>query len=59
MAPLKSTREGRDVLAACIGKQPFETMNQARMVAKRMGGNARAFRCPHCHRYHVGHGQKR
>jgi hypothetical protein len=59
MGSLKTHKAGRDKLAACVGKQPFETMNQAIMVAKRMGGNAKAFRCPHCHGYHVGHGQKR
>lgn len=40
--------------AQCDGKQPFASHSIAIKVASRLG-NANAYRCPHCHQFHVGH----
>lgn len=40
--------------AQCDGKQPFDTFIAAKRVADRTGA-ASAYRCPHCHQFHVGH----
>lgn len=45
---------------ACMGKVSFETFDDAERAAKRTrecgyGRNMRAYRCPSCHKYHLGH----
>ena len=37
------------------GKRPYDTRAQARLSRKRYPGAARrAYRCPHCDRWHLG-----
>jgi hypothetical protein len=40
--------------AQCDGKQAFASIVAARMVARGLRG-CNAYRCPHCHKFHVGH----
>jgi hypothetical protein len=44
--------------AQCDGKQGFDTFARAEKVARNLKG-ARAYRCPHCHQYHIGSTMKR
>lgn len=46
-----------DIRSDCSGKHPFESQNLARKVAGRMP-SAKVYRCPHCHKYHIGHALK-
>lgn len=50
-----------DVAAACQGKHRFESARLANEVAKRRnrrGKTGEAYRCPHCHYWHIGFGRK-
>lgn len=41
----------------CVGKQAFETRNEANKAVRnmnRMGKTQRAYLCPHCRKFHHG-----
>lgn len=40
--------------AQCEGKVAFDTYSRADKVARSLRG-ANPYRCPHCHKFHVGH----
>ncbi len=40
-------------IGTCIGKESFASPHHARQAAARRPGRC-AYRCPYCHRYHVG-----
>lgn len=50
--------------AQCEGKQPFETYREASRIASygassmEAGRNLRAYKCPVCHKFHVGAGAR-
>ena len=52
MKSLRTYRAARS--SQCEGKEPYDTFTRANRVAGRLTG-ARAYRCPHCLKWHVGH----
>ena len=50
--------------AMCTGKQPFDSYREAARVASlgvssmEQGRNLRAYKCPACHKFHVGAGAR-
>ena len=44
-----------EMLAACGGKQAFDTPQLARKIAQKCKVPAKHFRCPHCGKYHIGY----
>lgn len=51
--------------ASCIGKYPFDTYTEAKRVANYgvqdvgAGRHLRAYKCPICHKFHIGAGARR
>lgn len=43
-----------DPASQCAGKHQYPTFGAALRVVKEMRG-ANAYRCPHCHSFHIGH----
>jgi hypothetical protein len=41
----------------CQGKKAFDTFAEAHRTAKRLTATS-AYRCPHCHKFHIGHALK-
>jgi NAD-dependent SIR2 family protein deacetylase len=42
----------------CAGKYTYRTKNEAKVAARRtmpLHGKMRAYRCPHCGSFHLGH----
>lgn len=44
-----------DMLSQCAGKHAFVSAALANKVARKMKGLAKAYRCPDCGKWHIGH----